>query len=65
MYDHAEVGRAMAPMRDDLIAARERIEELEAALSNLMRRLDDHFGGPNRSSDWKEQEDARKALHHA
>jgi hypothetical protein len=36
--------------------------ELYAALERLVDRLDSHFGGPSRSSDWEEQEDARKAL---
>ena len=38
------------------------IERLRQALSNLMDRLDDHFGGPDRSYDWKEQEEARALL---
>lgn len=36
--------------------------DLYDALEGLMRRLDDHFGGPLRSRDWKEQEIARAAL---
>lgn len=30
--------------------------------ANLMRRLDDHFGGVGRSYDWKEQAVARSVL---
>jgi hypothetical protein len=37
-------------------------KELVEALENLMCRLDDHFGGPDRSYDWKEQELARAVL---
>lgn len=37
-------------------------KDLHDALEGLMRRLDDHFGGPIRSRDWKEQETARAAL---
>jgi hypothetical protein len=40
-------------------------KELVEALENLMCRLDDHFGGPGRSYDWKEQELARAALEKA
>lgn len=39
-----------------------RIDELEDALSALMRRLDNHFGGPGKSGDWKQQERAREVL---
>ena len=32
------------------------------ALRDLMRRLDEHFGGPDRSEDWIEQANARNVL---
>jgi|GEM_PF-3447906 len=35
---------------------------LLAALKGLMQRLDSHFGGPNSSNDWQEQEMARAAI---
>jgi hypothetical protein len=54
---HHEEARDYANAR--LIAA---APDLVEALSNLMRRLDDHFGGPNSNADWKEQEAARAAL---
>lgn len=36
--------------------------ELLEALKGLLRRIDDHFGSPDASHDWKEQEAARAAL---
>jgi hypothetical protein len=36
--------------------------DLREALEKLMARLDEHFGGPNRSGDWEEQAAARAAL---
>lgn len=36
--------------------------DLYEALDGLVRRLDDHFGGPERSGDWQEQEVARATL---
>ena len=36
------------------------LEELHSGLKNLMRRLDDHYGGV--CYDWKEQEEARAIL---
>ena len=37
-------------------------KELVGALGSLIRRLDSHFGGRDRSTDWKEQAEARAAL---
>lgn len=37
-------------------------DELHEALKNLMRRMDDCYGGPARSNDWKEQAEARALL---
>ena len=45
-----------------LIAAAPQLLE---ALERLTRRLDSHFGGTDRSHDWKEQEQARAAIHAA
>lgn len=54
-----EVWLRCKPEGAHLIAA---APDLCQALEDLMRRLDDHFGGPVRSGDWKEQEAARAAL---
>ena len=40
-------------------------DELVGVLSALMSRLDQHFGGPDSSGDWIEQERARTALEKA
>ena len=40
-------------------------DALVAALRGLVDRLDDHFGGRDRSTDWREQEAARAALEQA
>ena len=46
----------------ELAALLELAEEAKEALAALMRRLDDLFGGPDRSYDWREQEQARAIL---
>ena len=45
-----------------LLQERKHYQALRDALTALMRRLDGHFGGPDRNHDWVEQEQARKAL---
>ncbi len=37
-------------------------DAMREALSALLNRLDNHFGGVDKSQDWKEQADARAAL---
>ena len=37
-------------------------DRLRQALVNLLERLDQHFGGSDSSTDWKEQEEAWAAL---
>lgn len=38
------------------------VDELGHALIDLSQRLDIHFGGPDYSQDWEEQEQARAAI---
>lgn len=45
----------------DCCVDREETDRLREALTNLMRRLDEHFGGEP-AYDWREQAEARAAL---
>lgn len=57
-YDRSEV-MAQAVANGHLLAAS---WEMREALTNLLARVDSHFGGPDASRDWKEQQEARAAL---
>jgi hypothetical protein len=60
--DHPATAQAANEWRDRIITAVNSHDTLVEALRALMDRLDDHFGGPLHSVDWKEQEEARAAL---
>ncbi len=51
--------KSLRAERDNLAAAN---AELREALENLLHRLDSHFGGADKSQDWKEQAEARAVL---
>lgn len=47
---------------DYMLEAAKELRELYDVLHSLSDRIDGHFGGPDKSTDWKQQEDAREIL---